>query len=162
MCQARRFGGPCPPGVGWQSAYLLQHEQFGAVQMRDYRKFRRDPQSRVVQRCEVVQVQNIRPRRSRRIERSGPRRDLTLGQGRGHPGEHPVGSTRPVLEGRMQRLGVVKRVIAALPSSESGCEVHRVNVETREECRRVRRVARNTHRTSREPRLPAGPRQGMT
>jgi hypothetical protein len=84
--------------------------------MGDDRHVRRDPRGGLVQRREVVQVQDVEAARADALERRRPRGDVRLVGGVVDRREDPIGRARAVLEGRMHR-----RV--------AGGEVDRVHVE---------------------------------
>jgi hypothetical protein len=102
----------------------LEHQQLGAVQVRDDRDARRHARGRLVDRRQVVQVQDVGVRRARVGQRLRPRVDVlgvdVVVDGR----EDAIGGPGPVLIGRMQRR--VARV-----------EVDRADVEALKEGARV-------------------------
>ena len=93
-----------------QAVDLLQQQDLGPVQVGHQRRVREQRRGRVVDGCQVVEVQDrgrLRPRAAEDA-RPGPH-DVVSDLGR-EGGEHPVGRPRPVLEGGMHRHGLGVRV----------------------------------------------------
>ena len=90
----------------------LEHQQLGAVQVADDRDAGRDARGGLVERRQVVQVQDVGVRRAGGLQRARPGRDLVLGVGVVERGEDAVGRVRAVLVGRVQRRVGGERVAA--------------------------------------------------
>ena len=103
---------------------LLEHQQLGAVQVRDDRDAGRDARGGLVQRREVVEVQDVALGRAGGRERVRPRGDVRLEARVVDRREDLVVGAGPVLEGRVHR-----RV--------AGVEVDRPDVEAVVEAARV-------------------------
>jgi hypothetical protein len=82
---------------------LLEHQQLGAVQVAEHRHPGSDACRGLVQRREVMQVQEVRTGRVDPLQRARPGHDVLLVGGVVHGGEDGVGRARAVLVGRMHR-----------------------------------------------------------
>ena len=82
---------------------MLEHQQLGAVEMADDRHAGRDARGGLVDRVEVVQVQDVGLGRTGALERRGPGVDVALVLLVAHAREHLVGGVRAVLVGGLHR-----------------------------------------------------------
>ena len=98
VAHASPWGQPAAPSLD-----RLEHQQLGAVQVADDRHVRRDPRGRLVDRREVVEVQDVGLARARVRERPRPGADLALEGGVVEAGEDLVGRARAVLVGGVHR-----------------------------------------------------------
>jgi hypothetical protein len=104
----------------------LQHQQLGPVQVGHDRHVGRHASGRLVQRGEVMQVQDVVLGGTGVDERAGPRGGVRLEAGVIDPGEDGVVGAGPVLEGRVHRR--VTRVEVDRPHVEAVVEPARVAV----------------------------------
>ena len=145
----RPLGGMGPPaGIGLDR---LQHQQLGAVEMPDHRHAGSDARGRLVDRCQVVQVQDVGVRRAGRLQRVAPRHDLALVLVVVERREDAVGRARPVLVGRVHRRVRQHRV----GRLERARHVQRADVEPGIELARVARLARSRQRARHDRDVPA-------
>jgi hypothetical protein len=115
----------------------LEHRQLGAVQMRDDGHLGRDQRGGLVERRQVVQVQDVRAGGAGRRELPRPGRDQVLEDVIRERAHHAVRRARPVLEGRGQRRIGEQRV----GRGQRGGEVDGPQVQARVEPARVARAA---------------------
>ena len=150
----QRACGPWPT-PGSLARDRVEHLELGAVQVRHDRDVRHDRRGRLVDRREVVQVEDPRaPQLGRSGDQPRPGRDHALALLRRHSRERPVGGALALLVGGVHRERRIHRILAAPPAR------HRVvvggghRVDAGEERRRVAERALGAQRSARERHVP--------
>ncbi len=146
-----------PPGRGTR-LYRAQHRELGAVQLSDDRDGRERSERRLVGRCQMVEVEDIRVGGACVCQRLAPGGDEALVLFVADAREHAIRGTRAVLVRRLKR----DRRDTLVPMLRRGRVVDRPHVDTGEERRRIRRLAGCFQRPCYEGRLPADGRQPAT
>ena len=146
------------PGRGHVPGHdLLEHQQLGAVQVRDDRRAGEVARCGVVQRGEVVQMQHRGRMRRNPLQHPLPATCLVLGERGRERGEDPVRCVRPILVRRMHGHRLGHRVLPSSPRVDRGPEVGRHDGQATEERRRVAEVPWLSERSGDDPRSQAHP-----
>ena len=117
------------PARGRPGLDLLEHQQLGAVDVADDRHVGRDARRGLVDRRQVMEVQDVGLARARLVEPLRPEVHQPLVGGVVDAREDRVGSVLAILVGRMQR-GLDGERVVDRAHVEAGVEVARVAVAT--------------------------------